>query len=233
MKPLLRQVLERIAPRIGLTPEAIDMLVSGSQIAMVAAERTLCGTGPAGDVVVLVLQGAGRVECVTPGLPGVIVQLVPPGQFVRLPTGRPGVVHAPLLRAVAHVDSWVAIIGTPLLATVLGRLPNDRLLRLMAYSWRALSRHLYDRCRMPLLRLSDRLLLALRTLARDFGRPVPGGTCIDVRVTQTHLAQLVGGSRAAVCRALGDLMQRGRLATHGDVFVLPEERIRATALGGP
>lgn len=231
MKPLLRQVLERIAPRIGLTPEAINLLVAGAQTAMVGAERPLCGTGPTGDVVVLVLEGAGRVECVTPGVQKVIVQLVPPGQFVRLPTGRPGMVHTPLLRAVAHVDSWVAVIGTPLLSTVLARLPNDRLLRLMAFSWRALSRHLYDRCRMPLLRLHDRLLLTLGSLAHDFGRPVPGGTWIDVRLTHSHLAQLVGGSRAAVCRALGELVQRDRLVVHGDQFVLPAP-VDAAAMTG-
>jgi hypothetical protein len=233
MKPLLREVLERIAPRIGLTSQAIDLLVTGSQTAIVPADRGLCGTGAAGDVVVLVLQGAGRVECVTPGVQTLIVQLVPPGQFVRLPTGRPGLVHAPLLRAVAHVDSWVGVIGTPTLATVLARLPNDRLLRLMAYSWRALSRHLYDRCRMPLLRLGDRLLLELQALAQDFGRPTPGGTRIDLRVTHLHLAQLVGGSRAAVCRALGDLVDHGRLAVHGEHFVLPAAPLRAAAVSGP
>jgi hypothetical protein len=231
MKPLLRQVLERIAPRIGLTPEAIDLLVAGSQTAMIGAERLLCGMGAGGDVVVLMLEGAGRVECVTPGTQTVIVQLVPPGQFVRLPTGRRGMVPAPALRAVAHVDSWVAVISTPLLARVLARLPNDHLLRLMAFSWRALSRHLYDHCRMPLLRLGDRLLLELGTLAHDFGQAIPGGTRIDVRLTHSHLAQLVGGSRAAVCRTLGELVQRGQLMVQGEQFVLPEEPARASATG--
>jgi CRP/FNR family cyclic AMP-dependent transcriptional regulator len=232
MKPLLRQVLERIAPRIGLTPEVIDLLVCGSQTLLVGADRRLCGSWPAGDVVILVLDGAGRVECLVPGGQGIIVQLVPPGQFVRLPTGSPGVVRTPALRAVAHVDSWVAVIGTPLLATVLARLPTDRLLRLMAYSWRALSRHLYDRCRMPLLHLGDRLLLALEILAHDFGRPVPGGTLIALRVTHTHLAGLVGGSRSAVCRTLGDLAEQGRILIRDDRFVLPDALRPAVALGG-
>jgi len=231
MKPLLRQVLERIAPRIGLTPEAIHLLVAGSQTAMIGAERSLCGMGAGGDVVMLMLEGAGRVECATPGAQTVIVQLVAPGQFVRLPTGRRGAVHAPALRAVAHVDSWVAVIGTPLLGTVLARLPNDHLLRLMTFSWRALSRHLYDRCRMPLLRLSDRLLFELETLAHDFGHAIPAGTRIDVRLTHTHLAQLVGGSRSAVCRTLGELVQRGRLMVQGDQFVLPAGPARAYATG--
>jgi CRP-like cAMP-binding protein len=123
----------------------------------------------------------------------------------------------------------VAVISTPVLAGVLARMPADRLLRLMAYSWRALSRHLFDRCRMPLLRLGDRLLLELGTLAHDFGQPIAGGVRIDVRVTHAQLADLVGGSRAAVCRELAELVSRGRLAVLGRYFVLPEASLPAPA----
>jgi CRP-like cAMP-binding protein len=229
MKPMLRQVLDRMAPRIGLTPEAIDLLVTGSQTALVRAERPLSPGGHATDVVILVLEGAGRVEYAAGGAHTVIVQLVPPGQFVRVPTGRGSSPRTPVLHAVAHVDSWVAVIGTPVLAGVLARLPADRLLRLMAYSWRALSRHLFDRCRMPLLRLGDRLLLELGTLAHDFGQPIAGGIRIDVRVTHAQLANLVGGSRAAVCRELAELVGRGRLAVLGRYFVLPDGSVPASA----
>lgn len=231
MKPLLRQVLERIAPRMGLTPEAVDALVGGADTQLVRAERALCPHGRAEEVAVLVLDGAGRVECATPDGGVVIVQLVPPGQFVRLPTGRRPGRPAPALRAVAHVDSWVAVIDAGVLATVLGRLPGDRVLQLMAYSWRALSGHLYDRCRIPMLSLLDRLLLQLDLLAHDFGRPAGWGTRIEVRVTHAQLAGLVGGSRSAVCRTLGELVRRGQLGVDGDRFVLPDPCTRVAANG--
>lgn len=231
MKPLLRQVLERSGPRIGLTPGTVDMLVGGAATELVRAERSLCPQSRVEEVAVLVLDGAGRVECATPDGGVVIVQLVPPGQFVRLPTGRRPGRPAPALRAVAHVESWVAVIGAGLLTTVLDRLPGDRVLQMMASSWRALSGHLYDRCQLPMLRLPDRLLFQLGVLARDFGHPIGWGTRIELRLTHTQLAALVGGSRAAVCRAVGVLAHRGRLVVDGTRFVLPDACPRVAASG--
>jgi CRP-like cAMP-binding protein len=103
----------------------------------------------------------------------------------------------------------------------------------MAYGWRALSGHLVSRSRLPVLGLPDRLLAQLGILARDFGRPMEGGTRIELRVTHAQLAALVGGSRAAVCRALGLLAGRGSVALDGDRFVLPypDQRLAANVRG--
>ena len=227
MKPLLRQVLEHIAPNAGLTTEAIDLLVKGAEPVRVPAGRSLYAGHRDADAVVLVLEGAGRVECARGTAQGVILQLVPPGEFVRTTAVLAGgSVSTPVLRAVAHVDSWVAVIGTSLLATVLARLPGERLVQLMTYSCNALANRLVDHGRMALLRLGDRLLLELGTLAQDFGRPVTGGILIDVRLTHAQLASLVGGSRAAVCRALGALVSRGLLVVQGEYFVLPDGPLR-------
>jgi CRP-like cAMP-binding protein len=152
---------------------------------------------------------------------------VPPGEFVRATSVMAGgAVAAPVLRAVAHVDSWVAVIGTSLLATVLARLPGEHLVQVMAYSCNSLASRLVDHGRMALLRLGDRLLLEFGTLAQDFGRSVTGGVLIDVRLTHAQLASLVGGSRAAVCRALGALVSRGLLVVQGEYFVLPDAPVR-------
>src|SRR5262245_15827773 len=227
MKPLLRQVLERIAPKAGLTSEAIDLLVKGAEPVRVPAGRSLYAGHNDPDAVVLILEGAGRVECATGAAQGVILQLVPPGEFVRTTSVLAGgSVAGPVLRAVAHVDSWVTVVGTSLLATVLARLPGERLVQLMAYSCNTLASRLVDHGRMAVLRLGDRLLLEFGTLARDFGRSVTGGVLIDVRLTHAQLAGLVGGSRAAVCRALGTLVCRGLLVVQGEYFVLPDAPVR-------
>lgn len=227
MKELFRQVFDRIAPRLGLTSDVIDVLVRGGETRLVRPERPLCPQGCGDDLAVLMLDGAGRVECAAPGGGVVIAQIVPPGQFVRLPTGRRPGSPAPGLRAVAHVDSWVGLISGSSLAAALDRLPGDRALRLMAYGWRAFSGHLYERCRLPVLRLPDRLLVQLGILAHDFGHPLGWGTRIELRVTHAQLAGLVGGSRPAVCRALRMLTSQGRLALDRDRFVVMDERVAA------
>lgn len=81
-------------------------------------------------------------------------------------------------------------------------------------------------------RRPGRRALQLGSLGRDFGRPCGDGAIrIDVRVTHQHMAQLVGGSRAAVCRALGRLIQEGRVRVVEQQFVLPQLPRRLAANG--
>lgn len=64
--------------------------------------------------------------------------------------------------------------------------------------------------------LPDRTLRILALLAAEFGRPAPGGgVLVDVRLTHAQLAAAVGASRAAVTRALGQLVRRGEVEVLG------------------
>jgi CRP/FNR family cyclic AMP-dependent transcriptional regulator len=56
-----------------------------------------------------------------------------------------------------------------------------------------------------LVRLEDRLLLALWTLAERWGRVTPDGVLIPMGLTHSALARLVGARRPSVTSALGDL----------------------------
>jgi CRP/FNR family transcriptional regulator, cyclic AMP receptor protein len=71
-------------------------------------------------------------------------------------------------------------------------------------------------------RLPERIDRRLRDLADRFGRPVPGGVWIGVRLTQDELAALVGATREGTNRAVRGLVRDGRLATPGrSRYVLP------------
>jgi CRP-like cAMP-binding protein len=59
--------------------------------------------------------------------------------------------------------------------------------------------------------IEQRLLGILSLLAEQFGRPVDGGTLIDVLITQSQLASAVGATRTTVTRLLGRLRRRGLL----------------------
>jgi CRP-like cAMP-binding protein len=56
-----------------------------------------------------------------------------------------------------------------------------------------------------------RLLARLHVLADRFGRPVPAGTFIGLRLTHEDLAGLCGASRESVSRAMGELMRQDRV----------------------
>jgi CRP-like cAMP-binding protein len=61
----------------------------------------------------------------------------------------------------------------------------------------------------------SRLQARLHDLAARFGRPVPGGTDIGLRLTQDQLAQLCGSTRETVNRALQQLSTSGEVHTAG------------------
>jgi CRP-like cAMP-binding protein len=112
---------------------------------------------------------------------------------------------------------------------VLGALPPRRALQPLAYSWRALSRLLYEKCLLLTLPLAERVEHQLVVLAKDFGVPHRDGVCIDLPLTQADLAELVAGSRANVSRVLARLKRSRQLLVRERRIVLTR-RFRALTL---
>jgi CRP/FNR family transcriptional regulator, cyclic AMP receptor protein len=67
---------------------------------------------------------------------------------------------------------------------------------------------------LPLL--EQRLLALLWRLADRWGKPVPGGVHVPIRLTHAQLAALVLGRRPSVSTALTDLAQRGLVSRADD-----------------
>src|SRR5919107_596513 len=67
-----------------------------------------------------------------------------------------------------------------------------------------------------LTRVDDRLLALLWCLAERWGRVVPGGVLVSLRLSHRTLAGMVGARRPSVTTALGQLMARGELERRVD-----------------
>jgi CRP/FNR family cyclic AMP-dependent transcriptional regulator len=67
-----------------------------------------------------------------------------------------------------------------------------------------------------LTRVDDRLLALLWCLAERWGRVVPGGVLVSLRLSHRTLAGMVGARRPSVTTALGQLMARGQLERRTD-----------------
>jgi CRP-like cAMP-binding protein len=67
-----------------------------------------------------------------------------------------------------------------------------------------------------LTRVDDRLLALLWCLAERWGRVVPGGVLVSLRLSHRTLAAMVGARRPSVTTALGQLMARGELERRAD-----------------
>ena len=72
-------------------------------------------------------------------------------------------------------------------------------------------------------------------LAERWGRVVPGGVLVSLRLSHRTLAGMVGARRPSVTTALGQLMARGEIERRADgEWILrgdPPERRRAAAAG--
>jgi CRP/FNR family cyclic AMP-dependent transcriptional regulator len=62
-----------------------------------------------------------------------------------------------------------------------------------------------------LTRVDDRLLAMLWCLAERWGRVVPGGVAVNLRLPHRTLAGMVGARRPSVTTALGQLISRGEI----------------------
>jgi CRP/FNR family cyclic AMP-dependent transcriptional regulator len=67
-----------------------------------------------------------------------------------------------------------------------------------------------------LTRVDDRLLALLWCLAERWGRVVPDGVLVSLRLSHRTLAGMVGARRPSVTTALGQLMARGELERRGE-----------------
>jgi CRP/FNR family transcriptional regulator, cyclic AMP receptor protein len=67
-----------------------------------------------------------------------------------------------------------------------------------------------------LTRVDERLLSLLWVLAERWGRVVPGGVLVSLRLPHRTLAAMVGARRPSVTTALGQLMARGEIERRSD-----------------
>src|SRR4029079_12040588 len=85
-------------------------------------------------------------------------------------------------------------------------------------------------------RVDDRLLALLWCLAERWGRVVPGGVLVSLRLSHRTLAAMVGARPPSVPTPLGQLMARGEIERRADgEWILrgaaPEVREAAAATG--
>ena len=75
-------------------------------------------------------------------------------------------------------------------------------------------------CSLAWHRIAERLALRMEDLAARFGRPVPGGVDLRLRLRQEDLASLTGATRESVNRALAELATTGRVRGSRGGYVL-------------
>ena len=219
-KEQLRTLLADVCRRMGLTATAVDQLVRSAQLGRWKKGQTIFSPEDTADFVNFLVVGAVKVSCPS-GAGTVCVQLIRPGQFFGLnwyaDKGQPR-----LFSASAFTDATVAIITNEMMAELVASSPAPGVLQIVSFSWRVLSRLLYEKCSLLGLRLEERLVHELAVLARDFGRDTDARVIIDLPLTHADLAEFAIGSRANVARVMKRFEREGLVGKDGRKIVLTD-----------
>jgi len=217
-KERFRVLLSDVGRRMGLTATAIDELVRSAQLTHWRKGQSIFSPEDTADFVNFLVAGAVKVSCPS-GAGTVCVQLIRPGQFFGLnwyvDQGQPR-----LFSASAFTDATVAIITNEMMAALVADSPPPSVLQIVSFSWRVLSRLLYEKCSLLGLRLEERLIHELAVLARDFGHQVDAGMLIDIPLTHADLAEVAIASRANVARVMKRFEREGFVRKDGRKIVL-------------
>ena len=170
----------------------------GEVIVPASATPNFFSVVAAGAVAIVVHDDRDRRSIVQIAKPGFIFSLAP---FMSRSEQR-------RFAAIAYEDAVVASVDREVVRDVLRRLGPDSHMGLLMYMCRALSRIIYDHCRFFRTEVPDRVLQQLVELARRFGSDGEPGV-VNLRLSQTDIADLVGATRATVSHALTMLEKQG------------------------
>ncbi len=70
-------------------------------------------------------------------------------------------------------------------------------------------------------KLSERLIHLFARLANDYGVATAGGTKLDIRLTHSDIASLVGSTRESVTAEMTVLAEEGRIVVQDRAIILP------------
>src|SRR5579862_8542809 len=217
-KERFRTLLADIGRRMGLSTAAVDQLVRSAQLGRWNKGQSIFSPEDTADFVNFLVSGIVKVSCPS-GAGTVCVQLIRPGQFFGLnwyaDQGQPR-----LFSASAFTDATVAIITNEMMGELVTGSPPPGVLQIVSFSWRVLSRLLYEKCSLLGLRLEDRWIHELAVLARDFGIDAGGDVVLDLPVTHADLAEFALGSRANVARVMKRFERGGLVGKDGRRTVL-------------
>ncbi len=194
-----RAVLARSPLFQAMQPAELEAVLAQATLKRLARGAVLLRRGAESPGAFVVIEGQIRIATTSEDGREVTLVVLGPGDVIgemSLIDGEPVSADATALEACV----LLAIERGRFLRQLRGS--ADLCLRLMAVLTRRLRRSNAALEDMMLLPLPVRLGRVLLRLASEYGTPVPGGTRIEVRLSQKDLGAIVGGSREKVNRQL-------------------------------
>jgi CRP-like cAMP-binding protein len=218
--------LERDAKRAALLvsplfqamqPAELDEILKLASERRVRRGQTIFQRGDNGSAVMAVLRGRVRISSVSAEGKEVTLNVINPGEIfgeIAFLDGEPRSADAAAIE-----DTLLLVVERRHFLPVL-RQNEDLFLRLLAVLCSRLRRTSMALEEIALFDLPVRLARVLLKLAADYGRPVPEGTRIDLKLSQRDLSNLVASSRESVNKQLRTWREANLLELEDGFIVL-------------
>lgn len=203
----------------GLPDSALQELAEASLQRTYRRDQFLWYQGDPGDYLVVIVQGLAKVTVTSPrGEEMLLVTLGPSETVGELSVIDGGVRSASV---VALKPTTGIVIRRAQLIALMQRSPE--LLEVLLRSMGALVRRLTERATdLVFLDLAARVAKLLVREAEERSGEQRKGVPVDLGLTQTELAQMVGASRPAVNRVLQSLAARGSISLDGRKIIIED-----------
>ncbi len=211
----------------GLDPAAVEAIAEHASVRTFARGSHLFHQGDAGEAFYLLTQGSVKVFVSSPhGAEMVFATLRPPdalGEVALLDLGERSASAEALDDVTAIAFARSTVLELMRTQPEIG----DAMLRAAGQLLRRLTGQAAD---LVFLDLEGRVAKLLVALARERGQERDGVIALDLGVTQTDLANMVGGSRQSVNQILHSLAARGLVNVQGrEVEIVDVERLSRRA----
>ncbi|HEY1931105.1 MAG TPA: Crp/Fnr family transcriptional regulator [Acetobacteraceae bacterium] len=200
-----------------MQPEELDEILSFAVDRRVRRGQVILQKGDDGSSMMAVLRGRVRISAVSAEGKEIMLNVISPGEVfgeIALLDGQPRSADA-----TATEDTQLLVVERRHFLPFLER-HQDLMLRLLAVLCARLRQTSIALEQIALFDLPARLALVLLKLARDYGRPVAGGTRIELKLSQRDLSTLVASSRESVNKQICAWREDGVIAMEDGLIVL-------------
>jgi CRP-like cAMP-binding protein len=200
-----------------LQPDELRRLAMGATPVRHAAQATIFQKGDPGDSMMAVLRGRVKICAYSSEGRELVLNIIDRGGLfgeIALLDGQPRTADA-----VALEEAELLVLPRARFLPFLTSNPElvTRLFGVLCQRLRQTSAHLED---AMFREAPSRLARGLLRLAETFGKPVPGGTRLDIRLSQQQIGNLIGISRESINKHLGEWREEGHLVVEGGIITI-------------
>ncbi len=205
-----------------MSSEEMGMLAQKTRMESVRKRTPIFFPGDPSQQVYLLKEGRVKISRLSKEGREVTIALLEPGEIFGELEVLDDVPRDTLAEALD--DSQICVVSKTLFIEMMHKIPafSFRLTKLIGFRMRKIERRVED---LVFKDVPARLAHLLLDLSKDYGKDVPEGTLLQIRITHQEIANLIGSIRETVSAVLGDFKRDGWLSFEGRRIILLKPKL--------